>query len=122
MTNNQSDDYVMYLLVNNDLKMEKGKIASQVGHCVQHIIESILISYYENKKTKHYNDYLKWKNGCKKIVLKATQTQLEYLKNDSNAISIYDAGKTQIEPNSLTIIGFFPSSSNSKKFEQYKLL
>ena len=39
-----TQDYVMYIFVNDDLKMSKGKIASQVGHVVQKIIEDI----YEN--------------------------------------------------------------------------
>ena len=29
---NNDDEYVMYVLVNNDLKMGKGKIASQCMH------------------------------------------------------------------------------------------
>ena len=62
-------DYVMYLFVNEDLKMGKGKIASQVGHCVQHMVEEILRSYYENKKIPDcYERYMRWKIGAKKII------------------------------------------------------
>ena len=52
---NTEKDYVMYIVVNDDLKMGKGKIASQVGHCVQYIVEEIIISYYVNKKLLYIN-------------------------------------------------------------------
>ncbi len=42
------DEPVMYILVNNDLGMKKGKIASQVGHVVQNITEDIIRMGYEN--------------------------------------------------------------------------
>lgn len=110
-------DYTMYLFVNNDLKMGKGKIGAQIGHCVQHLIEDIL------KNKEKNNDYLKWKsNGSKKIVLKASYTQLLELQNDNLSRSIYDAGHTQIPSGSLTIVGFFPSNKLENKFKDFKLL
>ncbi len=118
----QEKDYVMYIVVNDDLKMGKGKIASQVGHCVQHIVENIIRSYYESKKTDAYTRYMKWKNGAKKIVLKASKDELIKLSKEMESIAIYDAGKTQIESGSLTVIGFYPSCTNSILFSQYKLL
>lgn len=111
-------EYVMYLFVNDDLKMGKGKIGAQIGHCVQYLIEDIL----ENKNKDKYKDYLKWKNGCKKIVLKATKSQLLELQKDDLSRTVYDAGHTQVEPNSLTVVGFFPSSKLGKRFQEYKLL
>jgi peptidyl-tRNA hydrolase len=36
----------MYILVNNDVKMGKGKIAGQVGHVVGLITEEIVQNYY----------------------------------------------------------------------------
>jgi len=111
-------DYVMYIFVNDDLKMGKGKIASQVGHCVQNLIEELL----ENNKKEKYQDYIKWKNGSKKIILKATYSQLVELQKNDIARSVYDAGHTQIESNSLTVVGFFPSNKLRNVFKEYKLL
>ena len=136
-------DYVMYIFVNNDLQMSKGKIASQVGHVVQKIIEDI----YENKtinqtinktinktinqtinqtinkkKIDIFNRYNNWKNGSKKIILRASYLELLELQQESEAVSIYDAGKTQINANSLTCIGFYPSCYNQEKFKKFKLL
>jgi PTH2 family peptidyl-tRNA hydrolase len=112
-------DFVMYLFVNDDLKMGKGKIGAQIGHCVQLLIEDIL----ENTKKEKYQDYLKWKSsGCKKIVLKATQLHLLELQKDDMSRSVHDAGHTQIEAGSLTVVGFFPSNKLEKRFKDFKLL
>jgi len=109
------NSYAMYIFVNTDLKMDKGKIAGQVGHVVQTIIEKILMDLVSMENpddtTKEIIDsYIKWKaNGLSaKVVLKATQDQLEQLMKDPRAHHIRDAGKTQIAPNSLTVVGFYP--------------
>ncbi len=121
--NYMETDYTMYIIINNDLNMNKGKIASQVGHVVQHMIENILESYYLSKKcTDKYNSYIKWKSGSKKIVLKTTHNNLLNLIQNYDCEPIYDAGKTQVEENSLTCVGFYPSNKNYKLFEKYKLL
>ncbi len=117
-----SHDYTMYILINNDLNMGKGKIASQVGHVVQHIIEDLLDIESNNKKKEKYLNYLKWKNGCKKIILKASKDDLLYCLENYDCVPVYDAGKTQIEANSLTCIGFYPSNTNSHIFTKFKLL
>ena len=118
-----SQDYIMYILINNDLNMGKGKIASQVGHVVQHIIENLLDSVSNNNKKKEkYLNYIEWKNGCKKIILKASQADLLYFLENYDCVPIYDAGKTQIESNSLTCVGFYPSNKNAQMFTKFKLL
>ena len=119
----------MYIIVNDDLKMSKGKIASQVGHVVQIIIENIIGYYIDNKKNKeselYYDNYVKWKDGgSTKIVLKSNQQNIEKLIKLKGIEYIRDAGKTQIEPNSLTVIGFYPQSRNkiNNIICNYKLL
>ncbi len=114
--------HAMYIFVNMDLKMDKGKIAGQVGHLVQKILEYILpivvkldakLIQMENldEQTKaHVQSYLSWsKNGMGKIVLKATQSELEEFISKHNAFYVRDAGLTQIAPNSLTAVGFCPA-------------
>ena len=44
----------MFILVNTDLKMEKGKIASQVGHVVGIITEHIIRTAYEISIKKNF--------------------------------------------------------------------
>ena len=105
-------DYKMYIFVNNELGMGKGKIASQVGHAVQHIVDDVYTNHLNGVKRykQIFEDYLTWKDyhGSAKIVLKATFAELEELKEMSYARHVIDAGKTQIEPNSLTAVVFFP--------------
>lgn len=119
-----SKPLVMYIIVNNDLQMGKGKIASQVGHVVQDIVEDIIIKKYESKKTLGIcSDYNTWKSeGCKKIVLKATNAELMKLLTLDLAHYIVDAGKTQIEPGSLTVVGFPPMRTMDEHMKQFKLL
>lgn len=121
----REDDYTMYILINTDLGMQKGKIASQVGHVVGMLVERIMRGTYEGTgATKEQQlAYLRWKKtGHKKIVLKATQKELEAIKDNPDAEYVVDAGKTQIPENSLTVVGFLPSCKNKAMFTCYKLL
>lgn len=106
------DSYKMYIIVNNDLKMEKGKIAAQVGHLVGSITEEIMIGHFQGYKlfNQIFQDYQIWKsNGSAKIVLKASNDQImQILDESSNCRNVIDQGKTQVDPGSLTVIGFFP--------------
>src|SRR3990172_5907004 len=113
---------VMYLLINNDLKMRKGKCCSQVGHCVGEIVERLVRKAYESKNVpKEYITYLKWKKNSVKIVLKATEEQMRGLMKRDDCVYIFDSGNTQVPPNSLTCIGFYPSSELGELLKDYKL-
>ncbi len=91
----------MYLIVNNSLNMNKGKIASQVGHAV-----SMIVRRLEKSPTTDYKNWLN--DGEAKIVLKADSTILQSLRKYKNTVSVIDAGLTQIEEGSLTVVGFYP--------------
>ncbi len=113
----------MYILVNDDLKMGKGKIAGQVGHVVGSITEKIITEHYKKHNNDVYNRYVEWKNnGCAKIILKATEAQIKSYMNKPETMYILDLGRTQIPENSLTVIGFYPSSNLKEEFKNYKLL
>ena len=120
------DNLYMYILVNNDAKMGKGKIAGQVGHVVGLITEEIIQDYYEERDiiaTEAYERYISWKKkGHAKIILKATEEQMKLFLNDMECVYVRDAGKTQIAPNTLTAIGFYPSTELKDKFKHLKLL
>lgn len=100
-------NYVMYYLINSDLKMTKGKICAQIGHATVDLCVKLII--LKNK------DFKMWiNNGQTKITLKSNLKEMEYLynkyKNSCNykCIQVIDAGKTQIEENSFTILAFQP--------------
>lgn len=115
----------MYIFVNDDLKMGKGKIAGQVGHVVGLLTEEIIRKSYESPKgvPDCYHRYMEWKaTGHSKVVLKASQEQIEQMVGEPESLCIRDAGRTQIAPNSLTVLGFYPSAFLKEKFKDYKLL
>jgi PTH2 family peptidyl-tRNA hydrolase len=118
------EEYATYIIVNNDLNMSKGKIASQVGHLTETIAEKIMKTMYESVKSKEIVlDYMKYaKTGRKKIILKGTQQELEELSKEKDAEFIIDAGRTEIAPGSLTVVGFPPSNKNKDRFKKFRLL
>ena len=92
------------IIVRTDLKMDRGKIASQCSHAS---VSALMGS------TKTKSD--KWlKQGMKKVVLK--------VKNEKDLINVYkkakkekivcalitDAGLTQVSPGTLTALGIGP--------------
>jgi len=129
LSQESNEPLYMYLLVNNDVKMGKGKIAGQVGHVVGLITEEIIQTYYtnamENKffNREPYQRYMDWKKkGHAKIILKASQAELEAFSLEKESVFIRDSGKTQIAPNTLTVVGFYPSVELKDKFSHLKLL
>ena len=90
------DNLKMYILVNQDVGMGKGKIAGQVGHAVN------ILTYRMCKQNNSLIDeYMQ--GQIKKIVLKCPQSKLEELES-KNYISVRDNGLTQLEPNTLTAV------------------
>lgn len=104
--------FKMVFVVNCSLKMSSGKVASQTAHAAV----SLYIKAKENPR-KHlifFNEIDTWvRLGQAKVVLKGDDEKhlaaLELQANSANllAISIRDAGRTQIEPGSLTCLGIF---------------
>ena len=92
------------IVVRHDLKMSKGKTAAQASHAS---VECILRS--------HKDDIEKWRDeGMKKVVLKVKD--LEELKKchkmaqDAGLVCCFitDAGRTEVEPGTITCIGIGP--------------
>lgn len=114
---------VMYIFVNGDLNMTKGKTCSQVAHVTQIIVEEIIRQGYETYPIpESYLTYMKWRNQCTKIVLKGTEDQLRELIKRKDARYIIDDGQTQVKVDSLTVVGFPPSSEMENIVKDFKLL
>lgn len=103
-------EMVSYIIVNTDLNMGKGKIASQAAHAILDV-HRFLIS--------NNIDHSKWlNNGEKIVVLKGSKTIINQLLeeysdkipriNTFNVFPIHDAGRTEVEPGSLTVIASCP--------------
>lgn len=99
-------DVKMIFVIRTELKMGKGKIASQVGHCAIMLYKELL-----KKNNKNLLDAFE-NTGSKKIVTKLkTEKELNFLKKQAEKLNIInctvqDAGKTQIACGSVTVIGF----------------
>lgn len=96
--------YKQVILVRMDLKLPKGKLASQASHAS---VEALLKS--------HKDDIDKWKKeGMKKVVLKVKDLEeLEVYKKKADEKGlvtglITDMGKTVVEPGTTTCLGIGP--------------
>lgn len=88
-------DLRMYILVNEDIKINKGKLAGQVGHAVA-------VYFYQNYESLNNTIETYMTTYQKKIILYAPQSKLEELED--KYITIRDKGWTNLEPNTLTCV------------------
>jgi peptidyl-tRNA hydrolase, PTH2 family len=114
--------YKQVIIVRNDLKLGKGKIAAQAGHAA---IESYLLT--SKKDPKAVDSWLTY--GQKKVVLKIeSKTELlelyQSIKNRFPCVLIKDAGLTQLPGPDITCLGIGPiKETEIDQFtKKYKLL
>jgi PTH2 family peptidyl-tRNA hydrolase len=92
------------ILVRQDLKLPKGKLASQVAHASTAALLRSNIDLVEEWKEQ----------GMKKVVLKVNDKKelfhYKQLLDDNNIVTalITDAGKTVVEPGTVTCLGVGP--------------
>ncbi|XP_047330918.1 peptidyl-tRNA hydrolase 2, mitochondrial [Impatiens glandulifera] len=97
------EDYKMVLVVRNDLKMGKGKIAAQCSHAT--------LGLYKKLMNRAPKSLKRWEMcGQVKVVVKV-ESQDDMLNFQERAKSVnlpthitIDAGRTQIAPNSRTVM------------------
>ncbi|TFY72620.1 hypothetical protein EVG20_g362 [Dentipellis fragilis] len=98
----------LVLVVRTDLKMTPGKIAAQCGHATLACYKAL--SKKNPKLLQHWE-----RTGQAKIALKGTSEEqlmeLEAIAKSLNlcARHIEDAGRTQVEPGSRTVLGIGPA-------------
>jgi len=108
---------IMYIFVNTDLKMGRGKTGAQIAHLSAAIVEKCI---YEE-----YDEYEYWDDSFRKCVVCGAKTdQLKELKKMEKSEYIQDAGRTQVKPGCLTAVGFYPMMVKDlpDNFKSYKLL
>ena len=101
------NEYKQVILVRMDLKLSRGKMAAQVSHAS---VEALLKS--------HKDDITEWRGqGMKKVILKVNDERelLDYKKMAEDAhlacALIIDAGRTELEPGTLTCLGIGPDKA-----------
>jgi len=95
------------IVVRTDLKMGKGKLATQVAH-------ASVTAFYETLSKKP-DIAVRWiKEGQKKVVLKVKSVKElklifeDAINNGIIAVMIHDAGLTQLEPGTITSVAIGP--------------
>lgn len=103
----EGGEFKMILVVRNDLKMGKGKVAAQCSHAA--------VSAYKQVQRRNPELLRQWEYcGQPKVVVKAPDedTLIDLLgraKDVGLPVSlIQDAGRTQIAPGSRTVLGIGP--------------
>jgi len=116
-----SEEYKQAIIIRTDLGMKKGKIASQASHASVSAFVDCL-----KKNPKACDEWLPFQ---KKVVLKVDNEKelvmlFESLRKLLPCALIKDAGRTQIEPGSITATGIGPAKeSEINKFtKDLKLL
>lgn len=106
--------FTQVLVVRNDLKMGKGKIAAQCSH-------ASIASFLKAHERKWGSDYQEWLDeGMQKIVCKVESEKellqlFEQVKGKFPTALITDAGHTQIDPGTKTCIGIGPAKESELK-------
>ncbi|MFA5929269.1 MAG: peptidyl-tRNA hydrolase Pth2 [Candidatus Micrarchaeia archaeon] len=110
------------IVIRNDLGMGKGKAAGQTAHAS--------VSAYALARSRSPEDAREWEEeGQKKIVLKVGSEEellslYERMKREMPCALIRDAGKTQLEPGTITCFGAGPAEESliNKYTKDLKLL
>lgn len=105
-------EYKQVILVRKDLKLSSGKMSAQCAHAST---EAVLKS--------HKDDISKWRNdGMKKVILEVSSKE-ELFKckqqaEDAGLIAalITDAGRTELEPGTVTCLAIGPD--NEKRIDE----
>lgn len=107
----EGGEFKMVLVVRNDLKMGKGKVAAQCSHAA--------VSAYKQVQRRNPELLKQWEYcGQPKVVVKAPDGEalidlLGHAKEAGLPVSlIQDAGRTQIAPGSRTVLGIGPGPAD----------
>ncbi|MGC9148057.1 MAG: peptidyl-tRNA hydrolase Pth2 [Sulfolobales archaeon] len=106
------EEYKQTIIVRSDLKMSPGKLAVQVAHAS---VDAVLKSLDNDKWRKWLNEWIV--QGMKKVVVKV-DNEKKLLDLYEKCVSleipcslVRDAGRTELEPGTLTAVGAGPAPS-----------
>lgn len=100
-------EYKQVIVVRTDLDLSEGKLAAQVSHAS--------LGSYKKSNSEVRGEW--GSSGSKKVVLAAGDEKLEELLQDAkgNKIPAYlvkDAGRTELEPGTVTALGIGPAEED----------
>lgn len=109
--NSSTFSYKQVIVVRNEIKMSKGKIAAQAGHAAVSSSE-----YARKNRPEWWNPWIR-EGQCKIAVkVKSEQELLELERKARNeglpAVLIVDRGLTELPPETITCLGIGPAPSD----------
>lgn len=116
----EENPLVQYYVVNMDLNMSSGKIAAQCAHAAE-MFAFKYCSYLPGEKEL----IDKWaKESRRKIILKGDSKVFQKLKEYNPCSIVTDAGLTEIEKGSETVMAFLPcfKSDANKLLKRMRIL
>lgn len=105
---NPNEEFKVVLVVRTDLGMGKGKIAAQCCHAAVGVFEKAVYKDPEALKVWQYT-------GQAKVALKTDSVdEIKQIADNAKKMGLLtslvrDAGRTQIAPNSITVLGIGPA-------------
>jgi peptidyl-tRNA hydrolase len=119
------DPYVLYLVLRESLRMTPGKMGPQIGHAIQLVfMEYMRCSIWDEvppapilRRAEAMNAWLQ--AASRKVLLGANYKEWEKVKAEAGPyVLVKDAGLTQVEAGSETMIACWPM----RKSERPKIL
>lgn len=115
----QEDPIVQYYVVRKSLKMSEGKLASQVAHAsmiftlsYKDLEDKIMKTFAVQRGGASYSRYRlckKWFDGSfRKITKKASDAKFDKIKEEIDCYVVRDAGLTEVETGSETVLVTYP--------------
>jgi peptidyl-tRNA hydrolase len=95
-----NEEYVVYIIINSDLKMKKGKMIAQGCHVFYNLSQGVWLNQDQTDRL------LNWESSDERkiITLKANQEEIKELIKDFRFFCTVDAGFTQVPKGSITAL------------------
>lgn len=113
----------MYILVNEDIKISKGKLAGQVGHAVASYMFNVMKEIESEGKSREFRRISDYMKEQKKVILRCPESELVNLEDNESYNAIRDKGITHLKPGTLTCvnIGIYNDSNVPEWVKKLKL-
>jgi peptidyl-tRNA hydrolase, PTH2 family len=110
----QGDPIVQYFIVRSEFEMSTGKIGAQIAHGAEMFV--LRYNQYANLQVSMSEDECAreeitraWLNGSfRKVVLRGKKKDFEKIIAELPVFLVRDAGLTEVEPNSETVLVTWP--------------
>jgi peptidyl-tRNA hydrolase len=102
-----NNEVVQYYVVNEDLKLSPGKLASQIAHAAT--ISTInMVSSKQARFPDYFEYYVEWyQSGMKKMILRGSENELETLV-ESGFYAVHEKGVAEILEGKLSVVALPP--------------